>query len=85
MAWEFPGNPFCEAFDRVDRAVVEKQAYEREQVNKIFHGSEGKADFEAAVTRTEAIRQPLTDAIAKAMKPVTHKLEIREVTANQSS
>ena len=83
LAWEFPENPFCEAIDRVDRAVAEKQAYETVQVKKIFHGSEGKADFEAAVERTEAIRQPLADAIAKAMKPVTHTLEIREVTADE--
>ncbi|TWT61531.1 SGNH/GDSL hydrolase family protein [Rubinisphaera italica] len=83
LAWEFPENPFCEAFDRVDRAVAEKQAFETVQVKKIFHGSEGKTDFDAAVKRTEAIRQPLADAITKAMKPVTHTIEIREVINDQ--
>lgn len=77
LAWEFPENPFCESFDRVDRAVAKKQAYETQQVKKVFHGSQGKANFEAAVKETEAIRQPLADAIAQAMEPVTHVIRIR--------
>jgi len=76
LAWEFEDNPFCETFDRVDTAVAKKQAYETEQVKRIFHGKEGQADFEAAVARTEAVRQPLADAIAAAMQPVIHTIEI---------
>jgi len=78
LAWDFAENPFCEAFDKVDAAVARKQAYETEQVKKIFHGREGRTDFEAAVKRTEAERQPLAEAIAAAFKPVTHTLEIRQ-------
>ncbi|QDV12310.1 hypothetical protein CA51_21920 [Rosistilla oblonga] len=79
LAWEFPKNPFSESFDRVDAAVAKKQAYETLQVKKIFHGPEGKKDFDAAVKETEAVRKPLADAIADAMQPVTHKIAIRQV------
>ena len=83
LAWDFPDNPFCESFDRVDNAVAKKQTYETEQVKKAFHSKEAKADFSAVVTQTEAIRQPLADAIAAAMKPVTHTIELRPVPANK--
>ena len=73
---EFPENPFCEAFDRVDHAVAAKQAYETIQVKTIFHGPEGRSDFDRAVIDTEAVRKPLADAIAAAMVPVTHTIEI---------
>lgn len=79
LAWEFPENPFCEAFDRVDAAVAKKQAYETEQVKKIFHGPQGRKDFAVAVKETEAVRQPLADAIAAAMQPVTHQIKIQQV------
>jgi lysophospholipase L1-like esterase len=76
LAGEFAVNPFSEAFVRVDAAVGAKQAYETEQIKKIFHGPEGKADMEAAVKRTEEIRAPLATAIETAFVPVTHTLKI---------
>lgn len=77
LAWDFPVNPFTAAFNKVDAAVAQKQAYETEQVKRIFHGKEGRNDFDAAVKRTEAIRQPLADAIASAMQPVIHEIQIQ--------
>jgi hypothetical protein len=50
-------------------------------VKKIFHGREGKADFEKAVADTEAKRKPLADAIHAAMVPVTHTIKITPVKA----
>lgn len=79
LAEEFPQNPFSQAFDRVDSAVAAKQAYETEQVKKIFHGPEGKTDFAKAVADTEAKRKPLADAIHAAMVPVTHEITITPV------
>jgi hypothetical protein len=73
---DFPENPFCEAFDRVDAAVAAKQAFETTQVKKVFHGREGREDFAKAVTDTEARRAPLAAAIAQAMTPVSHKITI---------
>jgi lysophospholipase L1-like esterase len=81
LAEEFPQNPFSAAFDRVDQAVAAKQAYETEQVKKVFHGREGKANFEKAVADTEAKRKPLADAIHAAMVPVTHTIKITPVKA----
>lgn len=76
LAEDFQVNPFSEAFAKVQKAVLAKQTFETEQVQKIFHGAEGKQDMEAAVKRTEAIRAPLAAAIASARVPVTHHLRI---------
>jgi hypothetical protein len=76
LAADFEINPFSKAFANVDTAVLKKQTYETEQVKKIFHGPEGKKDIEAAVKRTEAIREPLAQAIASSMVPVTHRIRI---------
>jgi hypothetical protein len=76
LAEEFPGNPFCADFARVDAAVAAKQAFETRQIKDVFHGSEGKADMEGAVARTEKEREPLAQAIKTAFIPVTHELRI---------
>ncbi|TWT81233.1 GDSL-like Lipase/Acylhydrolase [Planctomycetes bacterium CA13] len=76
---EFPENPFCEAFDRIDHAVAEKQAFETKQVKQVFHGVRGKDNFEKAVIETEVVRKPLAQAIADAVVPVTHKLTITSI------
>jgi lysophospholipase L1-like esterase len=76
LAEDFAVNPFSAAFKKVDDAVGAKQNYETEQIKKIFHGPEGKADMEAAVKKTEAVRAPLAAAIQNAFQPVTHTLKI---------
>lgn len=76
LAWDFEENPFCRSFDEVDAAVAAKQAYETHQIKKVFHSREARDNFDAVVKQTEAERQPLAEAIAKAMRPVTHSLEI---------
>lgn len=77
---EFPVNPFSKAFQTVDEAVAKKQAYETQQVKKEFRSREAKANFEAIVAKTEAVRKPLADAVAAAMKPVTHQLKLTAVS-----
>jgi lysophospholipase L1-like esterase len=76
LADDFAVNPFSAAFKDVDDAVLKKQRYETEQIQKRFHGADGKADMEKTVTETEAIRAPLAAAIRTAMVPVTHKISI---------
>ena len=76
LADEFPSNPFSAAFDKVDNAVGEKQAYETRQIKDLFHGREGAADKEMTAALTEKARQPLVDAIHKAFVPVTHSIKI---------
>ena len=76
LADDFEVNPFSTAFKKVDDAIGAKQTYETEQIKKIFHGPEGKADMEAAVKKTEAVRAPLAAAIQAAFQPVTHTLKI---------
>ncbi len=75
----FPSNPMCDVFDRVDNAVAAKQAYETEQVKKVFHGKDASNDFAQAVADTEAVRKPLADAIASAFSPVTHTVRVQKV------
>lgn len=76
LAADFPVNPFSAAFERVDKAVAAKQAYETTQIKNVFHGQEGRADMAAAVTRTEAVRAPLVKAVKDAFVPVTHAIRI---------
>jgi hypothetical protein len=76
LAVDFPDNPFCAAFDRVDAAVAAKQAFETTQVKQVFHGPQGRADFPKVVAETEAQRKPLAEAISKALVPVTHTIEV---------
>ncbi len=76
LAADFPANPFSAAFKKVDDAVLAKQTYETRQIKTIFHGKEAKADMDATVTRTEAERKPLVEAIGAAFVPVTHTVKI---------
>ena len=76
LADEFPVNPFSEAFRKVDEAILAKQTYETMQVKTVFHSKEAKADFEAAVKRTEVERAPLIAAVQAAFVPVTHTIKV---------
>jgi lysophospholipase L1-like esterase len=76
LAAEFRANPFSVAFAQVDAAVATRQAYETKQIKQIFNGSEGKADMEGAVAKTEREREPLAAAIHAAFLPVTHTIKI---------
>lgn len=73
---EFPVNPFCEAFGKVDAAVTAKQDYETKQIKESFRSAEAKTDMEAVAARTERERAPLADAIHTAFVPVIHTLTI---------
>jgi lysophospholipase L1-like esterase len=76
LAEEFPCNPFCEAFAKVDAAVAAKQAYETKQIKQAFRSAEAKTDMEGVAARTEEERTPLAEAIHAAFVPVTHTVTI---------
>src|SRR5207245_694567 len=57
LAAEFPSNPFCAAFGKVDSAIAAKQTYETKQVKEIFRSPEAKSDVEAVLG--EGNRDPL--------------------------
>jgi hypothetical protein len=76
LAAEFPCNPFCEAFAKVDAAVAAKQTYETKQIKQAFRSPEAKTDMEGVAARTEQEREPLAAAIRAAFVPVTHTLKI---------
>lgn len=76
LAREFPDNPFCEPFAKVDSAVAAKQAYETKQIKQAFRSAEAKADMEAVAAKTEKEREPLVAAVKGAFAPVTHTLKI---------
>jgi len=79
LAAEFPCNPFCEAFGKVDAAVAAKQAYETRQIKASFRSPEAKTDMEGVAARTEQERAPLAEAIKAAFAPVTHTIKIELV------
>jgi hypothetical protein len=76
LAEEFPSNPFCAAFAKVDAAVAAKQAYETKQIKESFRSPEAKTNMEAVAAATESERQPLAEAIKTSFAPVTHTLKI---------
>jgi lysophospholipase L1-like esterase len=76
LAAEFPCNPFCEAFAKVDAAVAAKQAYETKQIKQAFRSPEAKTDMEGVAASTEKEREPLAAAIRAAFVPVTHTIKI---------
>ena len=83
LAVEFSENSWRAACNKVDAAVAVKQAYETEQIKKAFLSPEAKIDFPKVVAETEAIRQPLADAIVAAMQPVNHAILISKVADAQ--
>jgi lysophospholipase L1-like esterase len=76
LAAEFPSNPFCEAFAKVDAAVAAKEAFETKEIKQRFHSAEAKAGMDAVVTQCENEREPLAAAIKSAFVPVTHTLKL---------
>jgi len=76
LAAEFPCNPFCEAFAKVDAAVAAKQAFETRQIKQAFRSAEAKTDMQGVADRTEREREPLAAAIQAAFVPVTHTVKI---------
>jgi hypothetical protein len=76
LAAEYPCNPFCEAFGKVDAAVAAKQAYETKQIKQSFRSAEAKTDMPGVAARTEKGREPLAAAIRAAFVPVTHTIKI---------
>jgi hypothetical protein len=83
LADDFHVNPFSEAFDHVDEAVLKRQAYETKQIKRLFHGEEGKVDMDMTVALTEKAREPLAKAIKAAFKPVRHTIRIEAETAGR--
>lgn len=79
LAAEFPCNPFCVAFGKVDAAVAAKQAYETKQIKTSFRSPGAKADMETVAAQTEKEREPLASAIAAAFVPVTHTIKLEPV------
>ena len=76
LAADFEVNPFSTAFAKVNEAVGAKQEYETHQIKDLFHGPEARTDLRMTADLTEKTRQPLADAIAAALAPVTHTLTI---------
>ncbi|HIG28491.1 MAG TPA: hypothetical protein EYQ50_12110 [Verrucomicrobiales bacterium] len=76
LANEFVINPFTNAFKRVDKAVLAKQAYETRQIKVMFHGPEFRLLPESVVELTERTRQVHAKAITDRFVPVEHELRI---------
>ena len=76
LAEDFVVNPFSEPFQKVEAAVLAKQAYETQQIQKEFHSHEARTNMLVVVTQTEAERAILARAIPAAFVPVTHTIKI---------
>ena len=77
LAKDFAVHPLAAQFKKIRDAVEAKQAYETEQIKKLVHGADGKADMEGTFAKTEKIRDEKAAAIAAAKQPVQHDILIK--------
>lgn len=77
LAKDFATHPLASQFKKIWDAVAAKQAYETEQIKKLVHGAEGKADMEGTFAKTEKIREEKAAAISAAKQPVEHQIVIK--------
>jgi lysophospholipase L1-like esterase len=84
LAAEFPGNPFNEAFAKVDAAVAAKQNFETREMKEDFRPKgvsnpsieQVAAQTESVVKADEQKHQELAEAVRAAFVPVTHMIKI---------
>jgi lysophospholipase L1-like esterase len=76
LAADFAVHPLAAPFKKVFDAVSAKQAYETEQIKKLVHGADGKADMEGTFAKTEQVRSEKAAAIVAARQPVEHAIRI---------
>ncbi len=79
LAAEFPQGPTKPAFDKIWKAVGEKQAYETKQIKTLFRSKEAKADLEAVVKASEVEHAKFVAALAAAYAPAETVLKFAEV------
>jgi hypothetical protein len=79
LAAEFPQGPTKPAFDKIWKAVGDKQAYETKQIKSLFHGKDAKADMEAVVKTSEVEHAKHVAALAAAYAPAETALKVEEV------
>jgi lysophospholipase L1-like esterase len=79
LAAEFPQGPTKPAFDKIWKAVGDKQAYETKQIQKLFHGKEAKTDMEAVVKASEVEHAQHVATLAAAYAPAQTVLKFEEV------
>ncbi|MBX3741865.1 MAG: SGNH/GDSL hydrolase family protein [Akkermansiaceae bacterium] len=77
LAKDFAVHPLSAPFRKIWEAVTDKQTYETEQIKKLVHGAEGKADMEGTFEKTEKVRAEKVAAIAAARQPVEHSVLIK--------
>jgi len=79
LAAEFPQGPTKPAFDKIWKAVGDKQAYETKQIKSLFHGKDAKADMENIVKASEVEHAKHVAALAAAYAPAETTLRVEEV------
>ncbi len=92
LAAEFPANPFCDAFGKVDAAVTAKQGDETKLIKTYFATladlQTSLAPEEAVANAVKLLREKVAakcaahhSLVTGAFRPITHRLSIEPVTA----
>jgi lysophospholipase L1-like esterase len=79
LAAEFPQGPTKPVFDKIWKAVGDKQAYETKQIQKLFRGKDAKTDMEAVVKASEVEHAQHVATLAAAYSPAQTILKFEEV------
>ena len=67
------------AFDKIWKAVGDKQAFETRQIKTLFRSPEAKKDMEAVVKSSQVEFDRLAAALQATIKPVDSTLKVEEV------
>lgn len=84
LAAEFPDNPFCEAFQTVEKAIRTQQEFETPMVKELIHGlpryeqllPDDKEITERLAADLAKKDEELREAAAAALKPVRHTIKV---------
>ena len=79
LAAEFPQGPLKPAFDKIWKAVGDKQAFETRQIKTLFRSPEAKKDMEAVVKSSELEHAKMVAALKAAYAPAETSLLFEEV------
>jgi lysophospholipase L1-like esterase len=79
LAAEFPQGPTKPVFDKIWKAVGDKQAYETKQIQKLFRGKDAKTDMEAVVKASEVEHAQHVATLAAVYSPAQTILKFEEI------
>ena len=87
LANEFPDNPFCEPFQKVGRAILEKQTMETSLIKKQVHNlppDRQSAEYQLGIKVLVKQEKEANAKVAAAVEPVRHTLKLESADSKSN-